>query len=268
MLQAATAQESAESAEQSPRVGLTLGLGVTLSDVADKMVVGVRSVAVFDKTLGALHLYGNVYDKVLYDEQMDMRTTHFEEEIGYRFSISQMAGIAVFVNNINNIYVAPQAPPGMSAIEGIAEPGLTFDSRFSFGTIQASLGIPLVYRQGWQAPDVEPVPGIHPEISWQSNFGMGLYGGFSLAFPPGSNKDLSSNELPFERTEWKVSYMMRSFYVELYLYTTLDFKKVNICPTITYFTGPFSVWFNLDMGKINNVSDFGVRPTAGVTYSL
>jgi hypothetical protein len=62
--------------------------------------------------------------------------------------------------------------------------------------------------------------------------------------------------------------MTRSFYGELYLYTTLDFKKVNICPTITYFSGPFSVWFSLDMGKINYQTDFGVNPVAGVTYSF
>jgi hypothetical protein len=130
------------------------------------------------------------------------------------------------------------------------------------------LGVPVLYRQAWEAPVVDPVAALHPEISWQSNFGLGLYGGVSFAFSPGSHKDLMTNSLPFERTEWKIFYMTKSFYVELYLYTTIDFEKVNISPTITYFSGPFSVWFNLDMGKIKYQTDFGVNPTAGITYSF
>ncbi|MDR1904885.1 MAG: hypothetical protein LBQ88_21715, partial [Treponema sp.] len=52
LLQAAVAQEN--EGEQNPRTGLTLGVGVTLSDVADKTAVGVRSEAVFDKMFGGL----------------------------------------------------------------------------------------------------------------------------------------------------------------------------------------------------------------------
>jgi hypothetical protein len=275
-LQAATAQESGESAAQGPeRLGFTIGAGVTLNDVMDKTMIGVKGRVVFDKTLGGLHLYGDVNDKVLNDDAYDlMRQTHFEEEIGYRFAINQTVGIGVFVNNLNNISV--MAMPGMSPgtqmvfnyFEGLAEPGVKFDGAFSFGMIQASLGIPVVYRQQGAAPDTDPLASLHSEISWQSNFGLGLYGGVSFAFPPGDNKELIVNSLPFERTEWKISYMTRSFYLELWLYTTLDFKKANICPTVTYFTGPFSVWFSLEIGKINYVSDLGVCPTAGVTYSF
>jgi hypothetical protein len=268
-LRAAVAQENNEAATQGPGgVGLTVGVGVTLSDVAEKATVGVHSEVAFEKTMGGLHLYGNVYDEVLYDDQMDMRVTHFEEEIGYRFGITQTVGIGIFANNINNIYVAPQGPPNTSAIDGSVEPVIKFDGTFSFGYIESGLGIPVAYRQPWQAPDVEPVAGIHSEISWRSNIGLGVYGGINFAFPPGSQKELMALDMPFERTEWKISYMTRSFYVELYIYTTLDFKKVNISPTITYFSGPFSVWFNLDMGKIKYQSDFGVNPTMGVTYSF
>jgi hypothetical protein len=237
---------------------------------------GIRTELVFDKTLGGLHLYGDVYDKVLVDDTVDlMRQTHFEEEIGYRFGITQTAGIGIFVNNINNIQTMTMPTSGMPGMqtaftyfEGLAEPGVKFDGAFSFGMIQATVGIPVLYRENRAAPDTDPIASLHPEISWQSNFGLGLYGGASFAFPPGDNKELMANSFPFERTEWKISYITRSFYVELWLYTTLDFKKVNICPTVTYFTGPFSVWFSLEMGKINYVSDFGVCPTAGVTYSF
>jgi hypothetical protein len=276
-LQAAVAQENNEFAEQGPsRLGLTLGAGVTLSDVADKVMPGIRTELVFDKTLGGLHLYGNVYDKVLVDDTVDlMRQTHFEEEIGYRFGITQAVGIGIFVNNLNNIQEMTMPTPGMPGMqtaftyfEGLAKPGVKLDGAFSFGMIQATVGIPILYRENRAAPDTDPVASFHPEISWQSNFGLGLYGGASFAFPPGDNKELMANSLPFERTEWKISYMTRSFYVELWLYTTLDFEKVNICPTVTYFTGPLSVWFSLEMGKINYVSDFGVCPTAGVTYSF
>jgi hypothetical protein len=268
--------EEAEPADQAPsRLGLTLGAAVTLSDVADKVMPGIRVDLVFDKTLGGLHLYGNVYDKVLVDDTIDlMRQTHFEEEIGYRFGINQTAGIGVFVNNLNNIQTMAMPTPGMpgmqtafSYFEGLTEPGVTFDGAFSFGMIQATVGIPVVYRQNGAAPDTAPLASLHPEIQWQSNFGLGLYGGVSFAFPPGDNKELITNELPFERTQWKISYMTRSFYVELHLYSTLDFKKVNVCPTVTYFTGPLSVWFSLEMGKIN-YKDFGVCPTAGLTYSF
>jgi hypothetical protein len=274
-LQAATAQENGESVAQgSERLGFTIGAGVTLSDVMDKIAIGIKSRIVFDKTLGGLHLYGDVNDKVLNDDNYDlMRQTHFEEEIGYRFSINQTAGIGVFVNNLNNIYV--MSMPGSTGtqmvfnyFDGLTEPGIKFDGSFSFGMIQASLGVPVVYRQQGAAPDTEPLASLHPEISWQSNFGLGLYAGASFAFPPGDNKDLIVNSMPFERTEWKISYITRSFYVDVWLYTTLDFKKVNICPTVTYFTGPFSVWFSLEIGKINYVSDLGVCPTAGVTYSF
>jgi hypothetical protein len=134
LLQVAAAQEGAES-ERSPRTGLTLGLGVILSDVADKAVLGVRSEVVFDKTLGGLHLYGDVYDKVRYDDPMDMRITHFEQEIGYRFGITQAAGIGVFANNVNNIYDAPQGEQGTAAMDGSAAPGLAFDGAFSFWKI-------------------------------------------------------------------------------------------------------------------------------------
>jgi hypothetical protein len=274
-LQAAPAQESGESTVQGhERLGLTLGAGVTLSDVMDETIIGIKGRIVFDKTLGGLHLYGDVNDKVLNDDTYDlMRQTHFEEEIGYRFGINQTAGIGVFVNNINNIYV--MAMPGMSPgtqmsfnyFEGLAEPGIKFDGAFPFGMIQASVGIPVVYRQQGGAPDTDTLASLHPEISWQSNFGLGLYGGVSFAFPPGDHKELITDAIPFERTEWKISYMTRSFYAELWLYTTLDFEKVNICPTVTYFTGSFSVWFSLEMGKIN-YKDFGVCPTAGVTYSF
>jgi hypothetical protein len=272
--QAAFAQESGESAAQGPeRIGITIGAGVTLSDVMDKPTLGIKDRIVFDKTLGGLHLYGDVNDKVLNDDTYDlMRQTHFEEEIGYRFGIAQTAGIGVFVNNINNMYfMAMPSTPGMqmsySYFEGLAEPGVKFDGVFPFGMIQASLGIPVVYRQQGAAPNTDPIASLHPEISWQSNFGFGLYGGVSFAFPPGDHKELVTDALPFERTELKISYMTRSFYAELWLYTTLDFKKANICPTVTYFTGPFSVWFSLEMGKIN-YKDFGVCPTAGVTYSF
>jgi hypothetical protein len=274
VLQAAAAQESAETAEQGPsRLGLTLGAGVTLSDVADKVMPGIRTELVFDKTLGNLHLYGDVYNKVLVDDTVDlMRQTHFEEEIGYRLGISQTMGIGVFINNINNIETMAMPAGGtqmaFTYFEGLTEPGVKFDGMFSFGMIQATVGIPVLYRENRAAPDADPLASLHPEIRWQSNFGLGLYGGVSFAFPPGDNKELIANALPFERTEWKISYMTRSFYVELWLYTTLDFEKVNICPTVTYFTGPFSVWFSLETGKINYVSDFGVCPTAGVTYSF
>jgi hypothetical protein len=273
-IQVVAAQESGGSAEQGPsRLGLTLGAGVTLSDVADKVMPGIRAELVFDKTLGGLHLYGDVYDKVLVDDTVDlMRQTHFEEEIGYRLGISQTMGIGVFINNVNNIQTMAMPTPGMQTaftyFEGLAEPGVKFDRMFSFGMIQATVGIPVLYRENRAAPDTDTIASLHPEISWQSNFGLGLYGGVSFTFPPGDNKELIANSFPFERTEWKISYMTRSFYVELWLYTTLDFNKVNICPTVTYFTGPFSVWFSLEMGKINYVSDFGVCPTAGVTYSF
>jgi hypothetical protein len=276
VLQAAAAQESASSTEQGPsRLGLTLGAAVTLSDVADKVMPGIRVDLTFDKMLGGLHLYGNVYDKVLVDDTVDlMRQTHFEEEIGYRFGINPTAGIGVFVNNLNNIQtMAMPTPsvPGMqtafSYFEGLAEPGVQFDGAFSFGMIQAAVGIPVVYRQRGAAPDTDPIASLHPEISWQSNFGLGLYGGASFALSSEDNKELITDSLPFERTEWKIKFMTRSFYVELWLYTTLDFKKVNICPTVTYFTGPLSLWFSLEMGKIN-YADFGVCPTAGVTYSF
>jgi hypothetical protein len=277
VLQAAAAQESAETAEQGPsRLGLSLGAAVTLSDVADKVMPGIRADLIFDKMLGGLHLYGNVYDKVLVDDTVDlMRQTHFEEEIGYRLGISQTMGIGVFINNINNIQTMTMPTPGMPGMqtaytyfEGLTEPGVTFDGMFSFGMIQATVGIPVVYRQSGAAPDTDPLASLHPEIRWQSNFGLGLYGGVNFAFPPGDNKELKVNELLFERTEWKISYMTRSFYVELRLYTALDFKMATICPTVTYFTGPFSVWFSLDMGKMVDYADFGVCPTAGVAYSF
>jgi hypothetical protein len=269
VIQLAVAQENNEPVEQGPDgVGLTVGVAVTLSDVADKTTVGVHNEVVFEKTMGGLYLYGDVYDEVLFDDQMDTRVTYFEEEIGYRFGITQTAGIGIFANNTNIIYVAPEGPQNTSAIDGSVEPALKFDGAFSFGSIQAGLGIPVVYRQLWQAPDVEPVAGIHPEISWQSNIGLGIYGGVNFAFPPGSDKELVALDMPFERTEWKISYMTKMFYIELYIYTTIDFKKVNISPTITYFSGPLSVWFNLDMGKINYQSDFGICPTAWVTYSF
>jgi hypothetical protein len=267
LLQVALAQEN-DSGEPSPAAGLTLGAAVTFSDLADKAVIGVRTDVILDKTLGSVHLFGKAYDKVLYDDQMDMRVTHFEEEIGYRFGVSRATGIGLFINNVNNIYIAPQAPSGTSAVEGVGEPGLKFDGAFSFGGLQVTLGIPVVYRQSWQAPDIEPVVGLRPKISWQSNIGLGLYGAFSFTFPPASNKELMSNEMPFERTEWKVSYMTGPFYMELYVYTTLDFKKVNISPTVTYFSGPFSLWLNLDMGQIGYQSDFAICPTTGVTYSF
>jgi hypothetical protein len=276
-LQAALAQESGEPAAQSPeRLGLTIGAGVTLSDVMDKIMAGIKGRVVFDKTLGGLHLYGDVNDKVLNDDTVDlMRETHFEEEIGYRFGITQTAGIGVFVNNLNNIKtlaMPTSGTPGMQTafayFEGLAEPGVTVDGMFPFGMIQATVGIPVLYRESMVPPDTYPIASLHPEIRWQSNFGLGLYGAASFAFPPGDNKELMANSMPFERTEWKISYMTQSFYVDIWLYTTLDFKKVNICPTVTYFTGPFSVWFSLEMGKINYVSDFGVCPTAGVTYSF
>jgi hypothetical protein len=275
---AAFAQESAGTAEQSAgqrpeSIGFTLGLGVTAGNVTDKAALGVRSGIVFDKMLGGLHLYGNVYDKVLNDDSADlMRTSHFEEEIGYRFGISQAAGISVFVNNVNTIsamaMTSGQDQTNYAYFEGLAEPGLTFDGAFSFGRIRADAGIPILYQQSMGAPNMDPIAGLHPEISWQSNFGLGLYGGASFAFPPGSEKELSANEMPFEKIEWKVTYMTQSFYAELYVYTTIDFEKINISPTITYFSGPFSVWFNLDMGKINYTNDFGVNPTAGITYSF
>ncbi|MDR1909706.1 MAG: hypothetical protein LBQ35_07315, partial [Spirochaetaceae bacterium] len=96
--------------------------------------------------------YGDVYDKVLYDDQMDMRITHFEQEIGYRFGITQATGIGVFANNINNIYVAPQGMPNTTAIDGSAEPGLSFDGMFSFGYLKTDVEIPVLYCQSWQAP--------------------------------------------------------------------------------------------------------------------
>jgi hypothetical protein len=278
VFQTAFAQENAEPAEQSAEqgpspIGFTLGLGVTAGDVMDKAALGVRSGVVFNKLLGGLHLYGNVYDKVLNDDSADiMRTSHFEEEIGYRLGISQAMGTGVFVNNVNNIsamaMTTGETQTNYTYFEGLAESGLIWDGTFSFGRLQADAGIPVLYQQSRGTPDAEPIAGLHPEIRWQSNFGLGLYGGLSFAFPPGSNKELSTNEMPFERTEWKISYMTGSFYVELYLYTTLDFKKVNICPTITYFTGPFSVWASFDIGKINYQTDFGVQPVAGITYSF
>jgi hypothetical protein len=278
VIQTVFAQENTETAEQSAEqgpgnIGFTLGLGVTLSNVMDKAALGVRSALVFNKMLGGLHLYGNIYDKILDDDAADiMRTSHFEEKIGYRFGISQTMGIGVFASNINNIQTmampGPQTQMIFTYFEGLAEPSLQFDGAFSFGSIQATAGIPILYQQSMGAPNADTIAALHPEIRWQSNFGLGLYGGISFAVSPDTNKELSANEMPFERTEWKITYMTRSFYGELYLYTTLDFEKVNICPTITYFSGPFSVWFSLDMGKINYLTDFGVNPTAGVTYSF
>ena len=101
-----------------------------------------------------------------------------------------------------------------------------------------------------QVPDVDPVVGLHPEISWQSGFGLEVSAGVSFAFPPASNKTLFSNEKPFERTELKISFMTGSIYAELYFYSTIDFEKISICPTITYFSGPFSVWLSLDIGTV------------------
>jgi hypothetical protein len=270
--------EEAAAAEQSPLSGLTLGAAVTLSDVADEVIPGIRGDLTFDKTLGGLHLYGNIYDKVLINDSTDiMRVSHFEEEIGYRFGISQTVGIGIFANNVNNIQTMamtmPTSPPSQMTstyLEGLVEPGLRFDGLFPFGMIQATVGIPVLYRQSGGASDADPLAGFHPEISWQSNFGLGISGGVGFAFPPGDNKELTANEKLLERTELNITYMTRSFYVGLALYTNLDFTKVNITPTITYFTGPVSVWFSLEMGKINlnYTGEFGVCPTAGVTYSF
>lgn len=205
------AQETTEPTEQSAEqeasaTGITLGVAVSLNDITDKPSVGVHNEAVFDKTLRGLHLYSKIYDEVLYHDQMDMRTTHFEEEIGYRFSITQTMGIGFFVNNLNNLN-SPQATQGTSSIDGSAESGLNLDGIFPFGHLQAGLGVPVLYRQYGEAPDIDPIVALHPEISWQSNFGLGFYGGISFAFPPGSNKELMTNSLPFERTEWKITYI-------------------------------------------------------------
>lgn len=266
-----------ESAEQGQeRLGLSLGAAVTLSDVVDEVIPGIRGDLTFDKTLGGLHLYGNIYDKVLINDSTDiMRVSHFEEEIGYRFGISQTVGIGVFANNVNNIQtmamtVSPGTQMTSTYLEGLVEPGLKFDGFFPFGMIQATVGIPVLYRQSGGAPDAEPLAGFHPEISWQSTFGLGISGGVSFGFPPGDNKELSANEKLLERTELNITYMTGPFFVGLSLYTNLDFTKVNITPMITYFTGPVSVWFSLEMGKINlnYTGEFGVCPTAGVTYSF
>jgi hypothetical protein len=279
VLQGAAAQETTEGAEQGPgRLGLSLGAALTLSDVMDELMPGIRVDLVFDKTLGGLHLYGNVYDKVLKDDRYDlMRQTHFEEEIGYRFGITRTASIGVFINNVNDVKVMVMTMPAstpsqttMSSFEGLVEPGLKFDGAFPFGMIQAAAGIPILYRSSSRAIDADPLMGFHPEISWQSNFGLGVYGGASFAFPPGSNDELTANETLFERTEWKISYMVSSFYFELALLTALDFSKVNVVPTITWFSGPLALWLNFAIGKINinYTGDFGVCPTAGLTYSF
>lgn len=270
--------EETEPGAQSPLAGLTLGAAVTLSDVADEVIPGIRGDLTFDKTLGGLHLYGNIYDKVLINDSTDiMRVSHFEEEIGYRFGVNQTVGIGVFANNVNNIQTMAMPTTGMPGmqttftyLEGLVEPGLKFDGFFPFGMIQATVGIPVLYRQSGGAPDADPLAGFHPEISWQSNFGLGVSGGVSFAFPPGDNKELTANEKLLERTELNITYMTGPFFVGLALYTNLDFTKFNITPMITYFTGPVSVWFSLEMGKINlnYTGEFGVCPTAGVTYSF
>ena len=270
--------EETTAAAQSPLSGLTLGAAVTLSDVIDEVIPGIRGDLTFDKTLGGLHLYGNIYDKVLVNDSTDiMRVSHFEEEIGYRFGINQTVGIGVFANNVNNIQTMtmtmPTSPPSQMTstyLEGLVEPGLKFDGFFPFGMIQATVGIPVLYRQSGGAPDADPLAGFHPEISWRSNFGLGVSGGVSFGFPPGDNKELTANEKLLERTELNITYMTGPFFVGLSLYTNLDFTKVNITPMITYFTGPVSVWFSLEMGKINlnYTGEFGVCPTAGITYSF
>jgi hypothetical protein len=270
--------EETTAMEKSPLSGLSLGAAVTLSDVADEVIPGIRGDLTFDKTLEGLHLYGNIYDKVLINDSTDiMRVSHFEEEIGCRFGISQTVGIGVFANNVNNIQTMamtmPTSPPAQMTstyLEGLVEPGLKFDGFFPFGMIQATVGIPVLYRQSGGAPDADPLAGFHPEISWQSNFGLGISGGVSFGFPPGDNEELTANEKLLERTELNITYMTGPFFVGLSLYTNLDFTKVNITPMITYFTGPVSVWFSLEMGKINlnYTGEFGVCPTAGVTYSF
>jgi hypothetical protein len=186
-------------------------------------------------------------------------------------------GICIFANNANNIQTMamtmPASPPAQMTstyLEGLVEPGLKFDGFFPFGMIYVTAGTPVLYRQSRGAPDADPLVGFHPEISWQSNFGLGISGGASFAFPPGSNKELTANEKLLERTELNITYMTGFFYVGLALYTNLDFTKVNITPTITYFTGPISVWLSIEMGKINlnYTGDFGICPTAGLTYSF
>ena len=115
-----------------PGLGITLGAGVTLNNVLNEEETdpGVRLDLDFKKTLGGLQLRGHLSDKILYNEQMDMRITHFEEEIGYRFSITDAAGLAVFVKNVNEITEAPQMQMGMSAVAGVVEQGLKFDGGF------------------------------------------------------------------------------------------------------------------------------------------
>jgi hypothetical protein len=96
VLQAAAAQESASSTEQGPsRLGLTLGAAVTLSDVADKVMPGIRADLTFDKMLGGLHLYGNVYDKVLVDDTVDlMRQT--QTTSAHCFSLNEKKDVIEF----------------------------------------------------------------------------------------------------------------------------------------------------------------------------
>ena len=54
---AAWAQNEEKTAvAQSPLSGLSLGAAVTLSDVADEVIPGIRGDLTFDKTLGGLHL--------------------------------------------------------------------------------------------------------------------------------------------------------------------------------------------------------------------
>ena len=250
-------------------LGINLGAGITLNNVLneDETIAGVRRDVLFNKSLGGLRLRGHLSDKIMYHKQMDMRVTHFEEEIGYRFSITDTAGLAVFVKNINEITGAPDMPPGLSAVSGMAEPGVKIDGGFSWGGLQIHAGIPVIYRQSMQPPDVEPAAGFHTELIWQSNFGLGLSAGANIAFPPASQKTLFANEKPFERTEFRISFMAGSMYADIYFYSTIDFEKISICPTLTYFSGPFSVWFSLDFGTVY-YQDFAICPTAGVTYSL
>jgi hypothetical protein len=178
-------------------------------------------------------------------------TIFLEEKMDYPisplFGVSGFPGtLSVFMNLENYVYVMPDFPGGKKGTGTLEIGPAAYDNTFSFGWVQAKLGLPLYYLDRYSD---EFGMGMNLNLAYRDPIGLGLKG----------EVDMRIGFLPdpgYLETEFIVTYDWKDFSVELDIIAEGPFESAIVKPEARYRLGSFIFKLGLELSGLGKAEAF------------
>jgi hypothetical protein len=243
-----------EDVSEEDGLGLTAGLELGFGDVLDKPVISLMPNVVFERSFGALDVFGELDYTVFFDDPVGQEL-YDEVELGYNIPVSEAGTLTLTLNNQNTFFLAPELEDGLTHL-GMLQPAVQYIHTLAPGDFGAKVGLPFSYLTGIKD---ETALDMYLTLSWGSNFGLGVELTGTFALDP--DADFTSYGL-------LVSYEKGQVYGEVEFIANKDFTGFEIYPEVDVTLGSFVVIARMEICKEDSDSDWSLAPFLGVGYKF